>query len=363
MRDLAGLDVCLLAGTLGQGGAERQLFYILQALCRSGAKPRLLSLTQGEFWESHIRELGVPVTWVGQHPSRARRVWEIVRALRAQRPSVLQSQHFYTNLYVVAAARLLGIPEIGAIRSNGLSELQEAGRLAGYCGMRLPRTLAANSESGIRNVISLGVPASRLRLLPNVVDTERFQPGPPREDGTVRLLAVGRLGPEKRFDRFLELLAALRGSGSRPVTGVIAGDGTLRDELEAQAQRLGLAPPACEFRGAVASTAELYREADVLVLTSDWEGTPNVVLEAMASALPVVATRVGGVAELVTDGETGFLVEPEDASGAEAAVRRLVEDPALRRSMGASGRARILARHSPERLPAFLEELYRTVIL
>src|SRR5881628_3033168 len=107
MRNLSNLNVCFLAGTLAQGGAERQLFYILQALCQAGGAPRLLSLSRGEFWEEAIKGLGVSITCVGHYATRWKRLVRIVKELWRDPPDVLQSQHFYTNAYVSVAARLL----------------------------------------------------------------------------------------------------------------------------------------------------------------------------------------------------------------------------------------------------------------
>src|SRR6266566_5056505 len=102
MRELRGLKVCFLAGTLGQGGAERQLFYMLTALKHSGALPRVLSLTEGEHWHERIESLGVPVTWVGQSRFRLERLRKIVEELKRDPPDIFQSQHFFANIYVTA---------------------------------------------------------------------------------------------------------------------------------------------------------------------------------------------------------------------------------------------------------------------
>src|ERR1035441_583066 len=117
--DLSKLKICFLAGTLGQGGAERQLFYILRALRQSGAAPRLLCLAQNEFWEDRIKNLGVPVTCVGQTRSKLKRLFQIIVELRKHPTQVLQSQHFYTNAYVAAAARALRLCGIGSLRGKG----------------------------------------------------------------------------------------------------------------------------------------------------------------------------------------------------------------------------------------------------
>src|SRR5213593_4389041 len=134
--DLAGMKVSFVAGTLGQGGAERQLFYMVKALVETGARPRVLCLTRGEFWEERITSLGVPVTWVGERPSRLARTRAIVAELKRERPDILQSQHFYTNLYVVAAARVLGVREIGAIRCNAAWEVSDLGDTLGRLSLR-----------------------------------------------------------------------------------------------------------------------------------------------------------------------------------------------------------------------------------
>lgn len=356
-RDLRGLRVALVAGTLGQGGAERQLYFMVRALLAAGARPRVLSLTRGEFWEPRLRALGVRVEWVGQSSARVARLARVVAALRDERPDVVQSAHFYTNLYVAAAARLLGAVEIGALRSDAVNEVAGTGRVLGALSLRLPRTVAANSRTGIANAVALGVPPHRLLLLPNVVDVGRFVPRPERVGTAVRLLAVGRLGPEKRLDRLLRALAAVRRRAVVPVRATIVGDGPLRRDLEAEAARLGLVGDRVTFVGAVADVAPHYRAADLLVLTSDWEGTPNVVLEAMASGLPVVATDVGGVADVVP-ADAGRLVPRDDEPALADAILDLVGDPAARRACGRRARVFVERHHATARLGVALRRLY-----
>lgn len=277
--DLTCLRICLIAGTLGQGGAERQLFYMAKTLRQSGADVRVLSLTRGEFWESRLRDLGVVVTWVGRSASRVARVIEIIRQVRRHPADIVQSQHFYTNLYAVAAARALGLPEIGAVRNDALSEVREH-RMLGGLSLRMPRVLAANSRAGVVNAIALGAAPGRVRLLPNVVDCEAFHPAPrdyTRE--SVTLLAAGRFTEQKRFDRFISILAAVRSVCGSHVKGLIVGQGKGDDSdahrkwLTYTAEALGLPPTALEFRSRTPDMLAVYQECDVFVLSSDWEGT------------------------------------------------------------------------------------------
>src|SRR5438552_4128982 len=275
MCEPSQLKICYLAGTLGQGGAERQLFYALRALRENGVSPRVLCLDRGAFWEEPISRLRVPVTWIGQNSSRLKRLVRIIKELRKDPPDIFQSQHFYTNAYVSLAAWALKRPGIGALRSNGIFDLRETGRM-GRINLHLPKTLAANSRTAIRYAISQGVRASSLYFLPNVVDTERFKPAVNTPPEPATLLAVGRLTREKRFDRFLTILGRLRNDHRLNVRGLIVGptraDQELRPELEEQAAALGLFPDAVEFRGSIADMPSTYQQAMVCVLTSDHEG-------------------------------------------------------------------------------------------
>jgi glycosyltransferase involved in cell wall biosynthesis len=365
-RDLSSVNVCFLAGTLQNGGAERELFHILQALCQAGAAPRLLSVDRGEFWEDKIRALGVPVTWVGNGRSRLARLLRILKELRKDPPDVLQSQHFFTNAYAAVAARLLRVAGIGAMQNNGHSEVSACGALGGWLGLHLPAIIAANSRMAIQYAVAKGVRPSRLYFLPNIVDTTWFKPSVAPSAQPLTLIAVGRLVKQKRVDRFISILGRLRTDFQLNVRGLIVGSGRpdedLRPVLEAQARSLGLLPDAIEFRGDVSDMRSVYHEGAVCVLTSDFEGTPNVLLEAMAAGLPVVATRVGGVPEIVLNGQTGFLFEPDDINGLATALAELVKNSELRMEMGRRARAHIEQTHAPERLPAHLRTLYQLAL-
>lgn len=362
MRNLAQLKVCFLAGTLGQGGAERQLFHILCALVQNGCVPRVLYLRQNEIWESRIQALGLRVTRVGQFKSKLGRLLKILVELRKDPPLIFQSQHFYMNAYAGAAARMLGLVSIGALRSNGVMEMRDCGPAGGWLNLHMPHLMAANSWAAMRHAASQNVPPSRLFLLSNVVDTAGFNPGAFRRGGPLRLLAAGRLIESKRFDRFVALIAQLRLTLKCDLNGIIVGDGPLKDSLQAQAVSLGLPPSALDLRGDLADLAAVYREADVFVITSEYEGTPNVLLEAMASGLPVVATNVGGVPDVVHDGQNGLLVEAGDEEGLYAALERLLRAPELRSSLGRSAQVYVQANHSLTRLPSMLSALYERAL-
>lgn len=366
MLDLSELKLCFLVGTLGQGGAEQQLYYWLNTLKAAGTRLHVCCMTRGEFWEAPLAQAGIPVTWVGARPGRAARLARIWRETRQMRPHLIQSQLFYMNLYATLAARACGAREIGALRADAGQEVWSVGQMLGWLGLRAPRTIAANSTGAIETSAALGVPRERLHLLRNVVDTERFKPTarPANEVGArpgVTIAAIGRLVRQKRMDRLLAVFAQAQRQSPQPLQLILAGEGPLRQQLEQQAETLGIRA-AVDFRGAVADAREIYAQADVLALTSDWEGTPNVVLEALACGLPVVATRVGGVIELVQHGETGFLIEPHDEPGFAAALVRLLADAPLRQAFGKRARMFAELQHGLPRLTGWLQEFYQQVL-
>jgi glycosyltransferase involved in cell wall biosynthesis len=362
VADLSKLKLCFVAGTLDHGGAERQLFYILKALRQSGADVRLLTLTKGEFWEDRIRALGVPVKFIGQSSAKPLRLSHLLRELRRNPPTILQSQHFYTNLYVSAAARMLSLKDIGAIRNDGHSEVGCHGRIFGRLSLRTPSLLAANSRSGMRNVESLGVPGSRVYLLPNVIDTEHFTPAPRAEGQPFQVLGVGRLVTQKRFDRFLRVVAALKNSCKRRVKATIVGAGPDEAILREKALSMELGPDVLEFKGTVNDMRAVYQNADLFLLTSDWEGTPNVLLEAMASGMAVVSTNVGGVADIVQHGENGFRFNTSDEKGMIDGIRTLIGHDEVRKDLARSARRFVIDEYSLHRLPHFLGGLYQAAL-
>jgi glycosyltransferase involved in cell wall biosynthesis len=361
--NLDGLRITFLAGTLGQGGAERQLMHMLRALQSQGAVLSVLSLTKDEFWENPILTMGIPVTWVGQSSAQPVRLQRIVAELLRDKPHVVQSCHCFTNAYVAAAARLAGVREVGAIRSATLQTISGRFSMIRRWSLHHLRSIAVNSRASIESAIDLGVRPNRLFHLPNVVDTDQFFPcGDPHfQVEKVRLLAVGRLSSEKRFDRLLRVLADLPMELRAMVSASIAGDGPLRPVLEQQARELGL-DQTVRFLGAQPDMAPIYREHDLLALTSDSEGSPNVVLEAMASGLAVVGTRTGGVAELVDHGVTGLIARPSDEVALAVALQTLIRNRDLRRRMGAQARDRTLLTHSAVSLPRSLGNLYQMAL-
>lgn len=203
---------------------------------------------------------------------------------------------------------------------------------------------------------------SKLHVVHCGVEPDRYAPRT-RDDrgGGLRLLSVGRLAQVKGHGVLLEALADIRARGL-DAAATIVGDGPKRAELEELARRLGVAD-AVRFTGAVGQDEidRHYEEADALVVASFAEGIPVVLMEAMAHRLPVVATRVMGVAELVRDGENGLLVRPGRADQLAAALERLAADPELRARFGEEGRRTVESEFDVRASAARMRELFESV--
>ena len=188
-------------------------------------------------------------------------------------------------------------------------------------------------------------------------DPEPLPPRAPRPpDAPLVVGSLGRLDAVKGYDVLLRALARLPG-----VRAVVVGEGGARTALEAQAREFGVADRV-ELPGWVDEPASVLSGFDVFCLPSRSEGFPLSIVEAMLAALPVVATRVGSVAELVADGRSGLLVERDDVDGLVATLARLRDDPALRSRLGDAGRERARASYTVEHMAGAYERLWAQVL-
>jgi glycosyltransferase involved in cell wall biosynthesis len=358
----APLRVAFVAGTLVQHGAEKQLVYMAEALRQADVEVRVYTLGSDEYYEERLQNGGIPLERVGTPPGKLRRLCRLIGAFREFRPHVVQSGHFYTNLYVTAAARASAAVALGAIRSDTYYDVASMGAM-GKPSLRLPPSLLTNSFAAKANAQRHGVPGARIHVLPNVIDpVELADPHSTlgRESRPPVVVLAGRLVPAKRIDRFLRALAQAR-TEAPDLRGLVAGDGPLRPDLLALAQRLGLTPPALEFREATSDLRALLRDVSILALTSDHEGFPNVILEAMMAGVPVVTTPAGDAANVVIDGETGYVVPFDEIDLLTSRIVRLARSADLRATLGRNGAARALDRYSTAGLADRLLAIHRAI--
>jgi len=361
------LRVALIAGTLAQGGAEKQLFYTARALQEAGAEVRLYCLTRGEFYEARFREIGLPPIFVGRVSNPIIRLCVLWALLLRFRPHVVQSGHAFTNIHAAIVGRALGIASLGAIRSSLTLTHELYGRWTRLL-ISTPAALLVNSIMAINELADSGlVSRGRLYLVLNAIDLQAFDLADDRiqasqipDKARPSAILLGRLVEVKRVDRFLRALALAR-SEEPALRGVIVGDGPARPGWQALAAELGLSPSDARFVGQRDEIVPLLRESNMLVLCSDEEGFPNVLLEAMAASLPVIATPAGDSSLVIQEGASGYIVEFDDVEGIAERMVRLVRSPELASQLGETGRIRVEQLYSVTGLASKLLAIYRQI--
>lgn len=289
--------------------------------------------------------------------------WRLYKLLRQLRPALIHTRNL-SALEALVPARLAGVP--ARLHSeHGRDANDVAGNNVRYQRLRrwlLPlahRVVALSHELAdyLRNKV--GVSGSKIEVICNGVDCDRFTPATtPRQNDSLRFVSVGRLQEVKDPLNVLRAFAALTAMRPElPLQLSLVGDGPLLGACEQFVREHNLQANV-ELAGAASDVPQRLRHADVYLLGSRAEGISNTVLEAMASGLPVIATRVGGNAELIVDGETGFLVPAEQPEAMAAAMRRYVDDRALLGRHGAAARTRAVAEFSLAGMMARYQKLY-----
>jgi glycosyltransferase involved in cell wall biosynthesis len=314
-----------------------------------------------------LRAAGVAVESLGGRGAAAAQV-RLALALRRARPDVLCGYGFRTGLSTRVLGRLLvrRCRTVTGIRGLYVTEIEDLDSPRGRLVMAIERLTAplvdayvANSPGALAVLADHGIPSARLRYIPNGIDADRWSVADRDGHTGVPVVAcVGRFTPVKRQEDLVAAVALLRDQGV-DVHLRLAGDGPLLEAVRAQVATLGL-EDRVSLHGTLAppEVAELLADADIACMPSSQEGMPGAVMEAMASGLPVVGTKVNGIAELVRDGDTGFLVEARDPKALADALAALVTDPPLRHRMGAAGRRRIVDELSLEQMVDATTQLY-----
>jgi glycosyltransferase involved in cell wall biosynthesis len=349
--------VALVTMSFKQSGAEKQFVYMARALRSAGVDVRVFHLVSGGHYHEVLRATGIPLVNVSAATIFGR-FWRLLSATRRFAPHIVQANHFGTNHYATAAARGCGALALGAVRSSGSRDVRYHGRRGRWL-LRLPDAFVVNSHPAADVLRLLGVDSRRLWVQPNVIDFTELPALAPAAlpvsvpPNRVLVAAVGRLAAVKRLDLFLAALArAVHRAPS--LCGVVIGEGPGREDYEAQARRLGLSPSHVVFLGHRPDAVALLRRMSMLVLSSDEEGFPNVLQEAMAQGVPVISTPAGEAAMLVQSEKTGLLVNYGDAEGMAAGMVRLATETGLAARMGEAARARI---HQEYRLEMLLPRL------
>jgi len=351
--DRGPLRVMFVITSMPVGGAETLLVALVRRLDRDRFSPELCCL-------KHLDVLGqvlareIPAfAELLSHKYDLRVLPRLVGLMRRRRSDAVATVGTGDKMCGGRrAARLAGVPVIcSALHATGLPE--RVGRLNRLLTPLTDAFIAVAEPHGQYLAEHEGCPAQKVRVIPNGVDPQRFQPRPAGdslrrelglETGTPVAAIVAALRPEKNHELFLHAAALVHGHLPE-ARMLIVGDGPRRAALEGLAAELGLGD-CVRFLGTRRDVPEILALADVLVLSSHMEANPVSILEAMACAKPVVATRVGSVPETVCHGVTGYLVTPGAEEALAERMLSLLRDRDQAAAMGSAGREEVVARWS-----------------
>jgi glycosyltransferase involved in cell wall biosynthesis len=364
---MSGLRILFVLTGLAYGGAETQLVRLATRLKSRGWEVSVVSLMPPKAYVEDLEAAGIPVFSLGirrKLPDLGP-VLRFARIIRKWRPDIVHSHMVHANLLARIVRFLAPIPVlICSARS-----IDEGGRFREIL-YRLTDSLCdlttQVSHAGLERYVRVGaVPRHKIRYIPNGVDTERFKPNLEdrlkfrKELGVEGFvwLAVGRFDPPKDYPSMLQAFARVVHKHSNTIL-LIAGDGPLRKTMENLARELGI-EKRTKFLGIRRDIPQLMNAADAYVMSSSWEGMPNVLLEASATGLPIVATDVGGNREIVLDGVTGFLVPPRNPEALARAMLRIMDlSDEERKEMGKRARKHIEVKFNLDRVVDLWEILY-----
>ena len=351
---------------MGAARADRRRFEVTVCYIRDS---RDLAYSIGD----RARRLGVDYVEIVERNSFDRRVWgELRRVVRERGIDIVHGHEYKTDLLALLVARAEGV--IPLATAHGWTGHTRRERLFYYpldkrVVARFPIAIAVSG--GIRSeLIRRGATPAQVRVVLNGIDHRAFHRDRSREESARAALglnpsdivvgSIGRLEPQKRFDVLIRACAALR-QRLPALRVVIAGDGSLRDTLAAQAAQM-LPPDACRLLGHCDDIVAVHHASDLFVQSSDYEGTSNAVLEAMALETPVVATAAGGTAEIVADNVHGLIVPCGDVAALAGAIEHTLREgeQTMKRVMRA--RLRVETTLSFDARMTAVEHIYRELV-
>lgn len=348
--------------SLDVGGLERGVLNQLREGVKLGQAVSVVCLERPGVLAGQVRALGIPLVSLEKTPGFRPMVMKSVRAVLTElSPDVVHTHQIGTLFYTGPVARLLRIPlvvhtEHGKENYAGRVRTRILGRLAGLFASRF-YCLTADMAGHVRR--HRVVPARKIRIIENGIDIEAFSArcstGELRRSlglpaGAPVIGTVGRLTAVKQQGILIQALAKVR-TRFPECRLLIVGDGPLMGQLRLLAEQLSMASHV-HFAGYQHQTSPYIQLMDVFALTSASEGMPQAALEASVAGVPVVASRVGGLPELIDHGRTGLLFEPSDEAALVRCLCELLDDSDRARTMGRSAQSRVESRFCVRRMAA-----------
>lgn len=357
------MRVLLLTGSINQGGAEFQLLTLARLLQERGFEVEVLALTDYDYFRPYVLEHKLRYACIENKGSNLYRVWQAVKFIVKRKPHLVIS-YIKKVSQVAIMARICSGFAFKLITSERTALLRPWHDLFYFNLTRLANFITVNSVSKL-NYIRRRFPFLKHKavFMPNIIDVGRYasQQPLPSADGIARLSFVGRISPEKNLVNLVKAVSLLHKKGYRlrlSLTGA-AHSKTYLESLQALIleEQLG---SVVVFTGAVRNVEEVYRQTDLLCLVSVFEGFSNVLSEAICCGIPVLASDIEENRFLVTGGENGFLVPPDDAASIASGIEKfLLLDPAARQRISVRNREKALKVFNEDQIYHQYLELFR----
>jgi glycosyltransferase involved in cell wall biosynthesis len=338
----------LLVG-LSRGGAESLLTQVLPLVRSHGQEPRVISLKGWGPVGDDLESAGVPVEALGGRGRQdPRPIWRLLRLLRTRPPKRLHAHLTRAVLAATWAGRGTGVPLVAHFHSLAGNRPRWQDRLEATAARRAAARVAVSSAVAADRARLFDLPESDFQVIPNGIDAAPLASVPDLMEKTGGAVVAGFLGRLQVQDKGLDLLLLALAHERIPSSlrlEIAGGPQESVDRLKAQAADLGL-QDRVRFLGEVSDAAQVLAGWDLLVLPSRREGFGLVLVEAMAAGRPVIASRAGGIPEVVEDGVTGWLVPVGDVQALANAMARMAEEHGERLRMGRQGRSTATRRFS-----------------
>jgi len=363
--------IVFIAGQLVLGGAEQQLYHLLAGLDRSRFEPVVITLgtSQHEYWEEPIQHLKIPLCRVPRNTGRLERTFRIAAQLRRMRPHIVHSWVFHTNAYAAVAGSMAHTSlRVGSMRESYTGLPND--RFLRWIGFRGLDALVTNASQTAIGLERLGLTRTKVKVVPNgatipdpvsAIQRKDLKKELGFEESDLVVGTIGRLDSNKNHQMLMRSFAKL--ATDWPMLRLlIIGDGPLKNDLQSMAERMGVSSKV-KLAGRIPGAARFLSAMEICCLTSHTEGMPNLVMEAGAAGVPVIATRCGDVADLVDDSVSGFLVDIDDDTRMKDHINFMLSNPDSRMQMGQMGRKKIRDEYSLgamiSRMTTLYDELFR----
>jgi len=361
VTDTAPLPIAVVMTSFEPGGTERQMIELVRRLDRARWAVHIACFEGKGAWFPRAAEVAASVA---EFPVRsfksgrtARHVLNFARWCRASQLAVVHTTELYSNIFGLPGAALAGVPvrignrrEINPDKSAAQIVLQRAAYAAAH-------KVVANSRAAAGRLRAERIPARKIVCIPNGLDFDRVPDRQPRAR-LRKVIVVANLRREKGHDVLIDAAADVLRRFPDAAFEIVGGGPELQP-LIARAERRGVLH-AFTFLGHRDDVAARLADADIFVLPSRSEAFPNAVLEAMAAGLPIVASAVGGILELIDDARTGLLTPPGEPEPLAERISALMTDPIRAGVLGAAAREVARARYSFDRMVAAFDSLYRS---